>query len=315
MKNNLLSQQASIVMMVRPAFFGFNPETAASNAFQQERKGAIADSLHEQALREFDLVREKLVVAGINVHVFQNADVDTPDAIFPNNWFSTHHDGTLVLYPMLALNRRRERSSGLEQYLEGAFKINRKLDLTSWEEQSKFLEGTGSIVFDHACKMAYAVSSPRTNLEVLHALCIELNYDYHSFHCNDAIGNPVYHTNVVMHIGENYIMYCEEGIPSEEERSRLKISFSDSGRTLLTLSLAQMNSFCGNMLQIKNRDGRLFTVCSRTAYDSLEEKQLEQMQEHTEFLIVDIPVIENVGGGGVRCMLAEIFLEPKIVAH
>ncbi len=313
MKNNLLSQQASIVMMVRPAFFGFNPETAASNAFQQERKGAIADGLHEQALREFDLVRERLVAAEINVQVFQNSDVQTPDAIFPNNWFSTHHDGTLVLYPMLAPNRRRERNSGLEQYMDEYYKINRKLDLSHWEEQSKFLEGTGSIVFDHACKMAYAVSSPRTNSEVLHALCKELNYDYHTFHCNDVFGNPVYHTNVVMHIGENYIMYCEEGIPSEVERKNLKECLFSSGRALLTFSLEQMNAFCGNMLQIKNRDGRLITVCSRTAYDSLEEKQLEQMQEHTEFLIVDIPVIENVGGGGVRCMLAEIFLEPKIV--
>ncbi|MBL0095671.1 MAG: amidinotransferase [Bacteroidetes bacterium] len=311
MKNNLLSQQASIVMMVRPAFFGFNPETAASNAFQQERKGAIADSLHEQALREFDLVRERLVAAEINVQVFQNSDVQTPDAIFPNNWFSTHHDGTLVLYPMLAPNRRRERNSGLEQYMDEYYKINRKLDLSHWEEQSKFLEGTGSIVFDHACKMAYAVSSPRTNLEVLHALCIELNYDYHTFHCNDVFGNPVYHTNVVMHIGENYIMYCEEGIPSEVERKNLKECLFSSGRALLTFSLEQMNAFCGNMLQIKNRDGRLITVCSRTAYDSLEEKQLEQMQEHTEFLIVDIPVIENVGGGECVVCLLKFSLNQK----
>lgn len=296
--------------MVQPACFGFNAETAASNAFQHLPL-TKASEVHNKALLEFNTFVKKLLDAGINVNVFSSSDPGTPDAIFPNNWFSTHHDGTLVLYPMLSQNRRMERTSGLIEVLKKDFYVRSIIDLTEFEQQGMFLEGTGSIVFDHTNRKAYAVISPRTSTVVMEKLCEELQYEAFFFHCTDDQGKDVYHTNVVLNIGENYAMYCEEGMPDMKSRLLLKESLAASGRELITLSLQQVKNFCGNMLQLRTNNDLLLSVCSERAYGKLTVRQKEILSANSKLLPAAIPVIENSGGGSVRCMLAEIFLNKK----
>lgn len=305
-QQQLNNQNASAVWMVRPALFGFNAETAASNSFQHD----LNTEIQALALAEFDRVVEVLRSKAIDVFITQSTDALAPDAIFPNNWFSTHSNGLLVLYPMMALNRRRERISELLAEVGRRFSIHQTVDLSYFEPADRFLEGTGSIVFDHEYKIAYAVLSPRTDAVVLNELCNLVGYTPFLFHSFDSTGAPVYHTNVVMHIGKEYAVICADSIPDPAERAGVMELLSKCGKEVISISQDQMENFCGNMLQLKNAAGKLFTICSGTAYNSFTEMQRKQIEKFSELLVVDIPIIERVGGGGVRCMLAEIFLPP-----
>lgn len=301
-----LCQQASAVWMVRPAAFTFNAETAGTNSFQHAESGA---DVHDQVVQEWEGVVDTLTSHGVVVHSTSSLDREAPDSLFPNNWFSTHHDGSIVLYPMLALNRRRERQSPVLQQLAALFGERRYKDFSHHEEDGVFLEGTGSIVFDHGSRMAYAVESPRTNRKVLEEVCGELGYTPFLFHCNDRNGKPVYHTNVVMNIGEGYAVLCLEGVPDGYSRHQLRASIEHSAKKLVEISLEQMEFFCGNMLQLRNSAGELLTVCSSTSFNALDESQKTLITTNSRFVVVDIPLIEKIGGGGVRCLLAEVFLE------
>ena len=296
---------AETVLMVRPASFGFNPETAASNSFQND-----LDSIDvlNVVLAEFDHVVNQLREAEIDVLVFHANDLTTPDAIFPNNWISTHPEGLIVLYPLLAENRRRERNLKVIDLLKSTFDVLEVFELSKYEIESLFLEGTGSVVFDHQHKIAYAVRSPRTDEKVLIKLCEKLNYEPFLFTCLDNSGGPVYHTNVVMHVAEHYVVICGDGIKDHSERLALEERIRKTGKAVIFISGEQMNSFCGNMLQLRNRKGELLTICSATAMNNLTNDQKALISTHSHFVVVDIPMIEKIGGGGVRCLLAEVFL-------
>ncbi|MBL7922891.1 MAG: amidinotransferase [Bacteroidia bacterium] len=297
--------------MMRPCVFGFNPETSASNAFQHQFP---VEDLTVKVQSEFDHVLQQLRAEGLEVHCTQSVDERAPDAIFPNNWFSTHHDGSLVLYPMMAVNRRRERESSLLDELRDRFCIDRIIDLRSHELEGRFLEGTGSVVFDHEAAIAYAVLSPRTDRLLLEDLCHRLHYRPVHYHSTDAMGMPFYHTNVVMFAGSSFVVYCPESIRLKAELEMLERIILESGKIPLALSLQQVSDFCGNMLQVRNAAGDLLTICSGTAWSSLLDSQKELISTGSRFVVVDIPLIEKIGGGGIRCMLAEVFLAHRPTA-
>lgn len=302
---------AQRVVMVRPAGFSFNRETEASNSFQKIKSGLA--SVRETALREFDAFVELLKSSGIEVMVWQEASQpEKPDAIFPNNWFSTHADGRLVLYPMFAPNRRLERDPHLINALKSEFEIQELLDLSSCEEKATYLEGTGSIVFDHLHRVAYACQSPRTSGEVLKILCEKIGYDYFLFNAFDRSGKPVYHTNVLMCFGEDLAVVCLESVPLGE-RENLITRLKSGNRKVVEISITQMENFAGNMLFLQSPLGKNYWVISGGAFRALEDEQRNALSLNASFLMAEIPCIENVGGGGVRCMLAENFLQKKSV--
>jgi len=299
---------AQTVLMVRPAAFGFNSETAESNSFQRELKLSNEEIL-EQALIEFDGAVDLLRNHGIDVYVVEDSLIPTkPDAIFPNNWISFHENKTLVLYPMEALNRRCERRLEVVLQIQQKFNFTNVIDLSHFESQGKFLEGTGSVVFDHQSKVAFAVLSSRTNEDVLKLLCQRIGYKPFVFRAFDSNGHPVYHTNVVMCMGDDFVVICLKAIADEESRADLLKEFAQLGKKVLEISLEQMNRFAGNMLLLKDRHGRNKLVLSETAFQSLAEAQASFLKSRAELVRFQIPTIEFIGGGSARCMLAEVFL-------
>lgn len=303
---------AHSVLMVRPAQFGFNPETSYSNSFQHKLE---VESVSETALVEFDEVVNQLRNVGIEVLVSQSDDVLAPDCIFPNNCFSTHEKNKLFIYPMMAANRQRERNGNLLFDLKNNFEVDEIEDYSKYEKQLLYLEGTGSIVFDHLQKRAYAIRSPRTNEVVLHDVCSALNYIPFLFTCLDAHQQPIYHTNVIMNMGLGYVVYYADGIVDPLEREKLLHTFKKSNLEAIALSWNQVQNFCGNMLQLQNKEGKLFTICSTSAYQNLTLEQKGLISKRSNFLVVDIRMIEKIGGGGIRCMLAEVFLRPRSVQY
>lgn len=292
-----LSQNAGMVWMVKPALFYSNPQTSASNSFQK----AVDSNLQEKAMVEFDNMVDSLIRNKVHIIVSECEDDEAPDAIFPNNWISFHHDKSIIKYPMMAENRRRERK------IELPFFPDRVVDLTSFEDEGMFLEGTGSIVFDHVHRKAYASESIRTDYSLLSMVCDELGYTPMRFSALDKKGLAVYHTNVVMHIGHGYVLIALEAIPSLEDRNFLVNSFTNDGLAIIEISTDQMECFAGNMLQLMNIDDERITICSTTAFDSLTLAQVDQLQQHTLLVPIDVSAIELLGGGSVRCMMAEIF--------
>ena len=298
--------------MVRPASFGFNPQTAASNAFQQAPRTPVDAETQGLVLSEFDAVAKALQHAGVDVLIAPDTSTPAkPDAIFPNNWVSFHLDGTVALYPMLAPNRRLERREDiLEQVVrEGGFRIVRTVDLTHREAEGKFLEGTGSLVLDRAHRVAYASLSPRTDLDVLGEFAQLLDYELVTFESCDAAAQPVYHTNVVMAIATRFAVVCGEAIPLQQHREAVFSKLRAAGHDILDISLRQMQNFAANMLELAP-PGRHIVALSTTAWRSLDSAQRRLLESHTEVMPVAIPTIEHIGGGGVRCMLAELHL-PK----
>jgi hypothetical protein len=298
--------------MVRPASFGFNPQTAASNAFQQAAESG--PGAQDLVLAEFDGVAAALLHAGVEVLIAADtAAPPKPDAIFPNNWVSFHGDGTVALYPLLAPNRRAERREEvLERVVrDGRFRVSRTVDLTHREIEGKFLEGTGSLVLDRARRVAYASLSPRTDLDVLGEFAQLLDYELVAFEAHGADGQPVYHTNVVMAIGTGFAVVCGEAIGRHRDAVFEKLR--EAGRDIVDITRLQMQEFAGNLLELAPVGGPIIAVSSR-AWRSLEAAQRRVLESHANPVPVSIPTIEHIGGGGVRCMLAEIHL-PKRQPH
>jgi hypothetical protein len=305
-------QSARTVLMVRPASFAFNPQTSASNAFQHADQTSAAGAPQELILREFDALAKALGNAGVEVLIAADtAEPRKPDAIFPNNWVSFHLDGTVTLYPMLAPNRRTERREEiLDQVVrEGRFRVSRTVDLTHRETEGKYLEGTGSLVLDRVNRVAYACLSPRTDLDVLGEFAQLLDYELVTFEAESAAAQPVYHTNVVMAIGSRFAVICGEAITQPRHRAAVFDKLEADGHEIVDITLRQMFEFAGNLLELATAAGHIVAL-SGTALRSLDSAQRRILGSHAELVPVEIPTIERIGGGGVRCMLAEVHL-PK----
>lgn len=295
----------STVLMVEPVNFKFNTQTAETNAFMRQE----ADSLTQtNALEQFNNYVDLLRKHGIDVVVVKDTeDPVTPDSIFPNNWFSTHPDGKVVLYPMCAPNRRAERKQAALDSINALCDGYETVDLTGWEENGEFLEGTGSMVLDRINRIAYACLSPRTSEKVLNVFCEKMGYTPVIFEAADAAGTPIYHTNVMMAIGTSIAILCEDSIVSPEDLAKVKESLTRSGRKIISISLKQMTDFAGNMLEVNDGKGKVFFVMSATALASLDQSQIDAISEYATIIAPDIHTIEINGGGSARCMLAEIF--------
>jgi hypothetical protein len=303
------------ILMIRPVSFGFNTETASSNAFQNPlamMTGALV--VQQKALDEFNGMVTLLEDNGVNVIVVDDTtEPHKPDSIFPNNWVSFHNDGTLCLYPMQAPNRRLERRADILDALrdEKKFVIGKTLDFTSHENSDRFLEGTGSLVLDRVNRIAYACLSPRTFAEILDEFAEQTAYKVVAFHAVDAENRAIYHTNVIMSVGDTFAVICLDTIRNEEERARVVKQLDATGHELITISLEQLNKFAGNMLQIRNRQGESLLVMSEQAYKSLDEVQISRLQKHARILYAPLYTIEDNGGGSARCMMAEVHLPLK----
>ena len=298
--------------MIEPIAFGFNVQTAANNYFQQNDNSA-AEEIQKNALQEFTAMVEKLRSKNIDVIVVKDtAQPHTPDSIFPNNWVSFHEDGTVVLYPMFAENRRLERREDILNHLQSTgCQINEIVDFSQYEKENIFLEGTGSMILDRENNVAYAALSQRTDEKLFSKFCEKMNFTPVAFSAFQTVGNerlPIYHTNVIMCIGDKYAVLCLDTIDKNEEKEFVKAALEKTQKTLVEISEEQMHSFAGNMLQVKNSEGKKFLVMSQAAYNSLNNKQIETLQSFNEIIAVEIPTIEKYGGGSARCMMAEVFL-------
>lgn len=301
-------QAASTVFMVRPATIYSNPETAGSNSFQKDIKGKTRAQILETAQHEFDTFVTKLQNNGVEVLVFQDTEKpEKPDAVFPNNWISFHEGGLVITYPMMAVNRRVERQPEIFKFLhQNGYPVSRHWNISHYETDNEFLEGTGSIVFDYDNRLAYANKSPRTNYRLLDLLCKELDYKAVKFRAIDRRGDDIYHTNVVMGIGHSYAILCLECI--REGREALVHQLEKTGKKIIAISFDQMASFAGNVMQVYASDTReYFTLISQTAWDSLRKEQQKVLQDLNIVLPISIPTIETLGGGSVRCMVAGVF--------
>ncbi len=303
-------QTTDSLLMIRPACCGYNEQTAASNAFQKRLEKLSQTEIQEKARAEFDNLVEVLRAHEINVVVIEDTPEPVkPDAVFPNNWVSFHADGSVYLYPMLSSIRSRERRFDIVENLKDHFQIGNVIDLSA--DGNQILEGTGSMVCDHTNKIIYACLSPRTEKNLLEKFALMIDYKPISFVCLDASGTEIYHTNVVMCIGEKFAVICSNTIKNAEERKLVTESLQRTNHEIIEISFEQMNQFAGNMLEVRSRKGKSFLLMSEAAHKSLNENQLEQIQKHTQILSSNIETIEAVGGGSVRCMLAEIFCEQK----
>jgi hypothetical protein len=305
-------QITDTLLMVRPANFGFNPETAANNAFQTNDTSISPAEIQAKALAEFDAFVEKLQAQGIHVIIANDSAFPIKtDAIFPNNWVSFHADGTVVTYPMFSPNRRLERSEKILQLIENEHFIHQKKSFIAAEKEKKYLEGTGSLILDRVHRIAYACLSVRTNESLLDEFCSALGYQKMIFHAIDATQLPIYHTNVMMALGETFAIICMDTIKSASERAMLEAAFKKTKKQIITISLTQMQHFAGNMLQVASKTGKTHLVMSEQAYKSLTQYQKIQIKKQTNILQVPLYTIEQYGGGGARCMLAEVFLPKK----
>lgn len=301
------SQAPSSILMVRPAAFGFNPQTAGSNTFQSKQTDSSED-ISKKALQEFDQVVDTLRAHDIDVIVIEDTNTpQKPDAVFPNNWISFHGDGTVVLYPMMAEIRRLERLNPVLESIQSKFTIQRVIDLTDWEKLNQYLEGTGSVVFDYWNKIAYACRSDRTNESVLKDLCKELGYRAIVFDAVDETGRPIYHTNVLMCVGTRFAVICLDAIKSEEDQESLLTSFFQTQHQVVAISYEQLRSFAGNMIEVLSKSGEPTVLLSEKALQSLLPGQIDAISKHTDMIPLSIYTIEQYGGGSVRCMVAGIF--------
>ncbi|HMR81994.1 MAG TPA: arginine deiminase-related protein [Niabella sp.] len=300
----------SHILMIRPAAFAYNPQTAVNNSFQK-----ISEPLnvHQKALQEFNGFVKMLRTSGIDVTVMEDApEPHTPDAIFPNNWVSFHEDGTVVLYPMFAPNRQLERTKNVIANINKTFFIRSTIDLTGYEKQGIFLEGTGSMVLDRTHELAYACLSPRTYPTALYDFCDAMGYQPVLFNAFDAEGNEIYHTNVMMCVADQYAIICLESIRDNVQKQMLISRLSETDKEIIGISMEQMNQFAGNMLQLENKAGEQLLVMSTRAFHSLNEDQISLIRSFNPIIHSPLNTIEDNGGGSARCMMAEIFLPHKI---
>lgn len=300
-------QAAGAVVMIEPARFGANAETRASNRFQSAAPDG--EALRAGARREFGGLVERLEAAGIRVHRFpgRSSPPGLPDEVFPNNWLSTHADGTLVTYPMAAPSRRRERRADVVDALARRYRVTRRIDLSAPEANGLFLEGTGSLVLDRRERVAYACRSARTSPELVARFAAELGYDSELFTATDRAGHAIYHTNVMMALGARFAVIAAGAIGDARERARVRACLEASGRSVVELGFDQLHAFAGNLLELESGTGPVIAL-SRRALESLEPRQRARLERFGTLLAADIDTIERVGGGSVRCMLAEIHL-------
>ncbi|WP_293786671.1 citrulline utilization hydrolase CtlX [uncultured Pedobacter sp.] len=302
-------QTTSHILMIRPVDFKYNEQTAANNKFQVASE---TQDVQAQALKEFDGFVELLRQNEVDVTVVDDSlQPETPDSIFPNNWVSFHEDGSVYLYPMFSENRRLERRKEILEDLKKRFEVNHISDLSFYEMQHAFLEGTGSMVLDRTHKIAYACLSVRTDEEVLNNFCMLTGYESVVFQAVDSDNFPIYHTNVMMCIGDRFAVICLDSIRNAEERLQVGISLKGSGKEIIEISLAQMNKFAGNMLQVSNTSGESLLVMSEQAYLSLDPEQVKALEQYSRIIYAPLYTIEKNGGGSARCMLAEIHLPVK----
>lgn len=299
-------QTTSNILMIRPVEFGFNAQTAVNNAFL--KPGSDFD-VQEKALKEFDEFVEVLRLNGVEVLVIDdNSKHHTPDSIFPNNWISTHDDGQLFIYPMEAENRRLEKRDDIVSTLKEKYQIINIIDLSYFENENKFLESTGSMVLDRVNKIAYACLSDRTNKDVLLTFSQLIGYKVITFNAVDKNGTAIYHTNVMMSLGSQFVVICLESIKDDSQKNEVVKSLEKTGKNIVEISYRQMNEFAGNMLQLKNKSQELILVMSERAYNSLLQEQIFQLERYSKLVFSPLNTIEGTGGGSARCMIAEIHL-------
>ena len=303
-----MMQSTSHLLMIEPVNFGFNAETAVNNSFQND-SGA---DLQQNALQEFHDLVSLLQKNNIDVTVIKDTEAPhTPDSIFPNNWISFHPDGRIYLYPMFAPNRRLERKQSVLDAIQQRFIVAETVDLSEPESEDRFLEGTGSMVLDRINRIAYACISPRTDVELVNEFCRLANFNSVLFSAKDVSGVPIYHTNVLMCVAEQYAVVCLESIMDKTEREKLIKSLVETGKEIIDISFQQLNCFAGNMLQVVNADGKYLLVMSSQAFGSLRKDQICRLDKYNRIIHSPLDHIEGAGGGGARCMIAEVFLQPK----
>lgn len=311
-----MKQITNHILMIRPVSFRMNEQTAVNNYYQKVLDSLDADTVQAKAQTEFDDFVVKLRDKGIDVTVVEDTlDTDTPDSIFPNNWVSFHENGTVVTYPMFAKNRRLERRPEiLEELKNNGFEIKEVLDLTAYENEGKYLEGTGSLLLDRENGKAYCALSPRADRELLEEFCQKMNFKPVVFTAYQTVNDarlPIYHTNVMMCLGTQFSVICLDSIDDINERDFVVNSLEEDGKKVIEISEEQVNHFAGNMLQVADNEYTPYTIMSKSAYMSLNTKQKLQIEEYNEIIYSSLDTIEVCGGGSARCMMAEIFLNKK----
>ena len=311
-----MRQITDTILMIRPVAFRMNEQTAVNNYYQKVMDNLLPETVNAKAQQEFDAFAEKLRSVGVNVVVVDDTvNPDTPDSIFPNNWVSFHENGDVALYPMFAENRRLERREDILDMLEDrGFVIENIVDYTSAEEDNIFLEGTGSIVLDRQNHKAYCALSPRADEELLIEYCEDFEYSPVIFEAFQAVNGErkhIYHTNVMMCIGETFAVICADCIDDKKERKMVLQNLKDDGKEVILLTEEQLNNFAGNMLQVRGDNNKSYLVMSASAYQALTKDQIARIEKHTEILSANLDTIEACGGGSARCMMAEVFLLKK----
>ena len=305
----------SSLIMIRPKHFNYNVETAGNNFFQKKIDKVSQIQIKKKSVTEFNQLVKILNENNVEIDIYDDREgIITTDSIFPNNWFSLHTDGSLYLYPMFSKNRRRERREDIITDLQKRYNVKNIIDLTSYEKENKFLEGTGSMVFDRKNKICYASISERTDKTLVEIVCNNLGYQKKIFASYQSINNRrqlIYHTNVIMNIAENYAIICLDSIDDKTDRNMVVNSLIDSGKKIIEISEDQLNNFAGNMLQVKNKRDEKLLIMSKCAYKSLQLSQVEKIESYNKIIYSDLNTIETLGGGSARCMLAENFLEKK----
>lgn len=308
-----MQQTANAVLMIRPVAFRMNEQTTANNYYQKELSGLLPATVNAKAQQEFDALVEKLQSVGVLVIVIDDTlETDTPDSIFPNNWITFHENGDVVFYPMFAENRRLERREEILDVLEDkGFHIENIVDYTSAEEDGFFLEGTGSLVLDRSNAKAYCALSPRSDEELAIEFCEDFDCApvfFEAFQTVDGERKLIYHTNVMMSIGETFTVICAESIDDKKERKMVLDNLRTDNKEIILISESQVNSFAGNMLEVRGADDKSYVVMSSAAYQSLTPKQIAQIEKHAGIIYSSLDTIEACGGGSARCMIAEVFL-------
>ena len=299
----------SAVVMIRPHQFYVNPQTRKDNVFQREPVGISAEQVSASAYRELSVAADRLEDAGIRVHIFEDEGTETPDSVFPNNWFSTHAGGHIAIYPMLAPVRRKERRVDIIDMLKKKYRVQDVIDYSGLEPDGLFLEGTGAMVLDHIDRVAYAVKSKRTNPIALERFCTHFNYEPIVFRAADENDVPIYHTNVLMCIATSFVMICLDMISNQARRREIVKRFEGSGREVIALDAAQIANFAGNAIELQGTQQRILAISSR-ALKALRSDQVDIIEQSAQILPLDIPTIE-LSGGSVRCTLAGIHLTPR----
>ena len=307
-----MKQLTNHILMIRPAQFRMDEQTAVNNYFQAQA-GMTPEAVEKKAQEEFDTYVSVLREKGVQVTVVQDTlDPDTPDALFPNNWVSFHQDATVALYPMFAENRRLERREAVLEILEeDGFIIDQVMDYTAAEDSGIFLEGTGSLILDRVHKKAYCALSSRADEELFIEFCEDFEYTPVIFTANQTVEGkrlPIYHTNVMMCLAETFAVICSDSIDDKKARKAVLNHLKEDGKEVIAISEVQMHSFAGNMLQVLGSNETPYLVMSTTAYESLQPDQLSKIRKHCEIIHADLSTIETCGGGSARCMMAEVFL-------